>query len=1039
MKQNPAIVLCVLLVLCLSSVAQVPQRMGYQAVVRHANNRLAAEELVGVRLSILDTTGTTLYCETHQTTTNTNGLFCLMMGDGTAVTGAMSGIDWSLGHYTFRCEVAFEGDTAYGIVSESEIVTVPYAFLSERAIEVVGLSDSLSALRSMAIQMGETSLRNDNMLRAKHSSDSAFFRSLLSEEILSMNVRIHNIDSVFEQRFNQVSLERVADIERLMLALNTMDSVSADSLNRKIATIASSVDTMKVNIQKDMDALAVAFRFEDSAAFDSMNAKIVSSVESINLDFSDLRFRLDSLASSLSSEETLLAIRSISDRIDLLSSSLDTAKANLRAQISRLDTSSRSDEVVFSDDALRSRVDSLIAAIDTAKSNLRASITAVLSMSRIENEVSADSLDRKLRFVLAAMDTLRANVNLSMESLAAALRSEDSASADSLNAKIVMAVTMAESVKSNVSTTLASLASDLRAETAASADSLNAKIISSATVSIDTVKANLRASIAALASALRSEDAVSADSLNAKIISSATVSIDTVKTNLRTGIAALASALRSEDAASADSLNAKIISSATISIDTVKTNLRAGIAALASALRSEDAASADSLNAKITEVTISVDTVKANLRAAMSGQQGELQDTIRDIARTFSDTAKYLLKDKATLQFVLAKGADAGNVVISNLNQGSELTDAANLQNIKNAADTLVSSRHLRDTLDGKLNNNALDSIITFRKLTDSLDARLAGSQTSLSKQYVDSVIESKMVVTLRKLNRVLITSGMGEEVDGYDDGTLVGIFSISETKKVKFSKGNLQYQASTDTWRFAEYQYDRIGTRAGNSTPAENRASSADWIDMFGYGTSGWNSGVEAYHPYSVSTTASDYYAQSLFGVTANADWGVYNAISNGGDNVGLWRTLTKDEWEYLLHGRPGVTINSVENNHYLMAQVMGINGLIVFPDDFVWPSEVTKPTITSADAAGDNYSNHQYNSSANWTALENAGCVFLPSCDVRTGVSVANQWLNGYYWTSSFAGGNQAYAIRIRAAKVEAEAKDVHLGHSVRLVQIQ
>ncbi|MBR1792697.1 MAG: hypothetical protein IJ764_03565 [Bacteroidales bacterium] len=998
LKQNPAIVLCVLLVLCLSSVAQVPQRMGYQAVVRHANNRLAAEELVGVRLSILDTTGTTLYCETHQTTTNTNGLFCLMMGDGTAVTGAMSGIDWSLGHYTFRCEVAFEGDTAYGIVSESEIVTVPYAFLSERAIEVVGLSDSLSALRSMAIQMGETSLRNDNMLRAKHSSDSAFFRSLLSEEILSMNVRIHNIDSVFEQRFNQVSLERVADIERLMLALNTMDSVSADSLNRKIATIASSVDTMKVNIQKDMDALAVAFRFEDSAAFDSMNAKIVSSVESINLDFSDLRFRLDSLASSLSSEETLLAIRSISDRIDLLSSSLDTAKANLRAQISRLDTSSRSDEVVFSDDALRSRVDSLIAAIDTAKSNLRASITAVLSMSRIENEVSADSLDRKLRFVLAAMDTLRANVNLSMESLAAALRSEDSASADSLNAKIVMAVTMAESVKSNVSTTLASLASDLRAETAASADSLNAKIISSATVSIDTVK-----------------------------------------TNLRTGIAALASALRSEDAASADSLNAKIISSATISIDTVKTNLRAGIAALASALRSEDAASADSLNAKITEVTISVDTVKANLRAAMSGQQGELQDTIRDIARTFSDTAKYLLKDKATLQFVLAKGADAGNVVISNLNQGSELTDAANLQNIKNAADTLVSSRHLRDTLDGKLNNNALDSIITFRKLTDSLDARLAGSQTSLSKQYVDSVIESKMVVTLRKLNRVLITSGMGEEVDGYDDGTLVGIFSISETKKVKFSKGNLQYQASTDTWRFAEYQYDRIGTRAGNSTPAENRASSADWIDMFGYGTSGWNSGVEAYHPYSVSTTASDYYAQSLFGVTANADWGVYNAISNGGDNVGLWRTLTKDEWEYLLHGRPGVTINSVENNHYLMAQVMGINGLIVFPDDFVWPSEVTKPTITSADAAGDNYSNHQYNSSANWTALENAGCVFLPSCDVRTGVSVANQWLNGYYWTSSFAGGNQAYAIRIRAAKVEAEAKDVHLGHSVRLVQIQ
>ena len=30
--------------------------------------------------------------------------------------------------------------------------------------------------------------------------------------------------------------------------------------------------------------------------------------------------------------------------------------------------------------------------------------------------------------------------------------------------------------------------------------------------------------------------------------------------------------------------------------------------------------------------------------------------------------------------------------------------------------------------------------------------------------------------------------------------------------KKVHFSKGNLQYQASTNTWRFAEKQYDIIG-----------------------------------------------------------------------------------------------------------------------------------------------------------------------------------------------------------------------------------
>ena len=43
-------------------------------------------------------------------------------------------------------------------------------------------------------------------------------------------------------------------------------------------------------------------------------------------------------------------------------------------------------------------------------------------------------------------------------------------------------------------------------------------------------------------------------------------------------------------------------------------------------------------------------------------------------------------------------------------------------------------------------------------------------------------------------------------------EGALPGEFSVSPTKKVRFSKGNLQYNTATETWNFAEKQYDIIG-----------------------------------------------------------------------------------------------------------------------------------------------------------------------------------------------------------------------------------
>ena len=94
-------------------------------------------------------------------------------------------------------------------------------------------------------------------------------------------------------------------------------------------------------------------------------------------------------------------------------------------------------------------------------------------------------------------------------------------------------------------------------------------------------------------------------------------------------------------------------------------------------------------------------------------------------------------------------------------------------------------------------------------------------------------------------------------------NGVIAHPIYTGSSSYVLFSKGNLQYQASTKTWRFAENQYDIIGE--GNENISYRYSG---WIDLFGWGTSGWNSGANAYQPYSTSQNLIDY------NVGGNSNW---------------------------------------------------------------------------------------------------------------------------------------------------------------------
>ena len=113
--------------------AQAPNKMSYQAVIRNNSNTLLANQMVGMRISILKSTasGAPVYVETQSPTTNDNGLATIEIGGGKIVSGTFSTIDWANGPYFVKTETDPTGGTNYTITGTSQLLSVPYALYAQ--------------------------------------------------------------------------------------------------------------------------------------------------------------------------------------------------------------------------------------------------------------------------------------------------------------------------------------------------------------------------------------------------------------------------------------------------------------------------------------------------------------------------------------------------------------------------------------------------------------------------------------------------------------------------------------------------------------------------------------------------------------------------------------------------------------------------------------------------------------------------------------------------------------------------------------------
>ena len=192
----------------------------------------------------------------------------------------------------------------------------------------------------------------------------------------------------------------------------------------------------------------------------------------------------------------------------------------------------------------------------------------------------------------------------------------------------------------------------------------------------------------------------------------------------------------------------------------------------------------------------------------------------------------------------------------------------------------------------------------------------------------------------------------------GIKDGAIInGVFSVAPTKKVRFSQGTLlsKYDCPEESciqnkeWSFSEDQYN------------------------FKYPTDGY--AIDTFHTWGYN------YNNCMDNTPIDGrryDWGIALPIANGGNQAGLWRTLSADEWEYLLNTRKNA--NMLRGT----AEIEGITGIVLLPDDWTISPLNCGSFFSYREAKNLNapscFDIHNYYSKEQWYSMQQKGAVFLP-----------------------------------------------------------
>ncbi|MCQ2273351.1 MAG: hypothetical protein MJZ86_01000 [Bacteroidales bacterium] len=223
--------------------------------------------------------------------------------------------------------------------------------------------------------------------------------------------------------------------------------------------------------------------------------------------------------------------------------------------------------------------------------------------------------------------------------------------------------------------------------------------------------------------------------------------------------------------------------------------------------------------------------------------------------------------------------------------------------------------------------------------------------------------------------------------------------YSVSPTLQVDFAKGNLL--CNNDTWRNAETQ----GFISNNTNNVYDFFARS--VDGNGFGKSGMTTDEDDMW---VVNEAENF---TILGDFRDWGWTLHPGTSymQYKELDYRWRTLSSEEWDYLMYGRPNAL-----SLHFMVSVVNGdeiTHGFFIFPDGWTNPNNITLGNASyierEVDVTGEPYETMYIQSNAITTAEYNtllSQGTFLPAAGQHIG-TMGNiyQGYGGCYWASDYS----------------------------------
>ena len=282
--------------ICLSVFSQSPEKINYQSIVRDLSGNVIQNQPISLRISILSTsiTGSVVYQETFQPTTNDFGLVNIKIGEGSAVVGTMSGVDWSSGPFFLESAVDVSGGSNYTVVSTSQFMSVPYAlYANESPLDTNIVQNIVSLQTSNYLDSSAVQNLIDNSSTTNVDSSTVASWGYLDSNSIMIIINNTALDSLGIQNMIDNSINNVDS--STVSSWGYLDSITIQNLiNNSVSNVDSStvanwgyLDSNSIMVlinNNSIDSITVAsWGYLDSVSIQNMINNSIVNVDSTSI------------------------------------------------------------------------------------------------------------------------------------------------------------------------------------------------------------------------------------------------------------------------------------------------------------------------------------------------------------------------------------------------------------------------------------------------------------------------------------------------------------------------------------------------------------------------------------------------------------------------------------------------------------------------------------------------------------------------------------------------------------------------------------